>query len=252
MDLNSITSILEAATPWQLGFGAIAVGLAGLVRGFSGFGAAMISIPLLSLLFGPQTALACLTTMEMPAQIQLLRMSRREADWKQAAPMALGGIIALPLGTWILVSIDQDLLRRLISGIVLLLVVLLASGYRHTISRRLGIDVAVGAVAGFLNGSTGLGGPPIIFYLLSGPYAPTAVRANITAFFQIGFIFVVASYFWFGVLTPDRMMLGAALAPFYVGGIWLGGKLFYKASEQTFRRIAYLLLAVIGCGTLIS
>ena len=252
MDLNAITSILEAASLSQLGFGAVAVGLAGLVRGFSGFGAAMISIPLLSLLFGPQTALACLTTMEMPAQIQLLRMSRREADWKQAAPMALGGIIALPLGTWILVSIDQDLLRRLISGIVLLLVVLLASGYRHTIPRRLGIDVAVGTVAGFLNGSTGLGGPPIIFYLLSGPYAPAAVRANITAFFQIGFVFVVASYFWFGVLTPDRMLLGAVLAPFYVGGIWLGGRLFYKASEQTFRRIAYLLLAVIGCGTLFS
>ena len=252
MDLNAITSILEAASLSQLGFGAVAVGLAGLVRGFSGFGAAMISIPLLSLLFGPQTALACLTTMEMPAQIQLLRMSRLEADWKQAAPMALGGIIALPLGTWILVSIDQDLLRRLISGIVLLLVVLLASGYRHTIPRRLGIDVAVGTVAGFLNGSTGLGGPPIIFYLLSGPYAPAAVRANITAFFQIGFVFVVASYFWFGVLTPDRMLLGAVLAPCYVGGIWLGGRLFYKASEQTFRRIAYLLLAVIGCGTLFS
>ena len=78
------------------------------------------------------------------------------------------------------------------------------------------------------------------------------MRANITAFFQIGFVFVVASYFWFGVLTPDRMLLGAVLAPFYVGGIWLGGRLFYKASEQTFRRIAYLLLAVIGCGTLFS
>ncbi|UUX48033.1 sulfite exporter TauE/SafE family protein [Nisaea acidiphila] len=227
-----------------------AVGLAGLVRGFSGFGAAMISIPLLSLLFGPQTALATLTTMEMPAQIQLLRMSRREADWKQAAPMALGGIAALPLGTWILVSIDQEVLRQAISVIVLALVALLASGYRHNVPRRLGVDVAVGSVAGFLNGSTGLGGPPIIFYLLSGPYAPAAVRANITAFFQIGFVFVVASYFWFGVLTPERMLLGALIAPCYVGGIWFGGKLFYKASERTFRRIAYILLAVIGGGTL--
>lgn len=250
MDLNSIASSLEGFGLWNLSLAAGAVALAGLVRGFSGFGAAMISIPLLSLLFGPQTALATLTTMEMPAQIQLLRMSRREADWKQAAPMALGGIAALPLGTWILVSIDQDLLRRAISVIVLLLVALLASGYRHNVPRRLGVDVAVGSVAGLLNGSTGLGGPPIIFYMLSGPYAPSAVRANITAFFQIGFVFVVASYFWFGVLTPERMLLGAVIAPFYVAGIWFGGKLFYRASEQVFRRIAYILLAVIGAGTL--
>lgn len=250
MDLYAITSTLEGFGLWNLLLAAGTVGLAGLVRGFSGFGAAMISIPLLSLLFGPQVALATLTTMEMPAQLQLLRMSRREADWKQAAPMALGGIVALPLGTWILVSIDQDLLRQAISVIVLLLVALLASGYRHTVPRRLGLDIAVGGVAGFLNGSTGLGGPPIIFYLLSGPYAPTAVRANITAFFQIGFVFVVASYFWFGVLTPERMLLGALMAPFYMAGIWGGGKLFHLASERTFRRIAYILLSVIGVGTL--
>lgn len=250
MDLNSITSVLAGFGLWNLVFASAAVALAGLVRGFSGFGAAMISIPLLSLLFGPQTALATLTTMEMPAQIQLLRMSRRTADWKQAAPMALGGILALPLGTWILVSIDQEILRQVISAIVLALVALLASGYRHAIPRRLGMDVTVGGVAGFLNGATGLGGPPIIFYMLSGPYPPAAVRANITAFFQIGFVFVVASYAWFGVLTPQRMLLGALMAPFYMGGIWAGGKLFHLASEQTFRRIAYLLLTVIGAGTL--
>lgn len=248
---SQIVSVLQDFQPIDIGLSAATVAVAGIVRGFSGFGAAMVMIPLLSLIFDPQTALGLLTAMEIPANLQLLRFSYRHANWRQAAPMAAAAAFAMPVGAWILTTVDPELLRRSISLIVLALVAVLASGFRHNVERRLGADLAVGGVAGLLNGSTGLGGPPIIFYMLSGPHGPAAVRANITAFFQLGFLVVVTTYALYGVLTIERLILGLALAPAYISGIALGGRLFDLADEATFRRIAFVLLAIIGAGTLV-
>ncbi len=99
---------------------------AGLVRGFAGFGAAMIIMPGLSLFYRPIDALAILTVIDIPATLQLLPAAVRHARWQQVLPLASGAAVAVPLGLWIMVSVDREVMRRLIAAMVLIYVSVLA------------------------------------------------------------------------------------------------------------------------------
>ena len=64
----------------MLAIAAVIVAVAGIVRGFSGFGSALVMSPALSLLFGPPAAIATMTLMEVPTLVQLLPDAWRHGD----------------------------------------------------------------------------------------------------------------------------------------------------------------------------
>jgi uncharacterized protein len=58
------------------------VAVAGLVRGITGFGGAMVMTPALSVLIGPTRAVVVALVLETSAAIQLLPDALRKAQWK--------------------------------------------------------------------------------------------------------------------------------------------------------------------------
>lgn len=58
------------------------VAVAGFVRGFSGFGSALIMSPALSLLFGPPAAIASMSLIDLPAVLYLLPQAWRHGEWQ--------------------------------------------------------------------------------------------------------------------------------------------------------------------------
>ena len=108
----------------------IAVTIAGLLRGFVGFGAALISVPVFSLVLGPHAAIAINSVMGLPAVFQLLPEAIRRAERPFVLPICLATFVATPIGTWALVVTDPALMTVAISALVLLMVAMLASGWR--------------------------------------------------------------------------------------------------------------------------
>ena len=94
----------------------IAVTIAGLLRGFVGFGAALISVPVFSLVLGPHAAIAINSVMGLPAVFQLLPEAIRRAERPFVLPICLATFVATPIGTWALEQIplrhDRSLRRR--------------------------------------------------------------------------------------------------------------------------------------------
>ena len=109
----------------------IAVTIAGLLRGFVGFGAALISVPVFSLVLGPRAAIAINCVMGLPAVLQLLPEAIRRAERPFVLPISLATFVATPIGTWALVVTDPALMSVAISTLVLLMIAMLASGWRH-------------------------------------------------------------------------------------------------------------------------
>ena len=101
----------------------IAVTIAGLLRGFVGFGAALISIPVFSLVLGPHAAIAVNNVMGLPAVFQLLPEAIRRAERPVVLPICIATFVATPIGTWALVAADPALMTVAISALVLLMVV---------------------------------------------------------------------------------------------------------------------------------
>ncbi len=220
---------------------------AGLVRGFAGFGAAMIIMPGLSLIYRPIDALAILTVIDIPATLQLLPAAIRQARWRQVFLLASGASVAIPLGLWIMVSVDREIMRRVIAVMVLLYVAVLALGWRNRNLPGTALTFGVGAVSGFLGGSTGMGGPPVIVFLMPGSHQASAIRGSILAYFAVTTVIYLGLFGWrYDMLTPQMWWHALVLTPIYIGSTWLGSRLFRQASEHIYRWVTLGFLAALA------
>src|SRR5690349_10026732 len=84
---------------------ALAALLAGLVRGFSGFGAAMMFMPIASAAYDPVAAIAVLWIIDVLVSLPYLAPQLRRCVWREVIPLVLGAAVALPLGVLILVKV---------------------------------------------------------------------------------------------------------------------------------------------------
>ena len=90
------------------------VAAGGFLRGFLGFGAALLIVPVLSLLVTPLEAIAILVLIELPNIVYLTPRSLNEFSLKTVKPMLLGLLISVPLGTTVLVLMDPVKMKFLI------------------------------------------------------------------------------------------------------------------------------------------
>lgn len=233
---------IDPAQSWAL---AIAL-LGGLVRGTTGFGAAMVMTPPLALLLGPRVAVPVSLLLETFAALTMLPAAVRLARWRVIGPIGAAAVLAVPLGGWLMAYADALTLRRLIAATVVLFSLALFSGRRYHGPRRLGTTLTLGTLSGAMLGATSIGGPPVILYLLSGPDPAAVTRANLTLYVMLisaaGLVMLAAT----GVLTRATGHQALLLAPTFVVGVLAGSRLFARFSDQRFRQLTILVMCSVA------
>ncbi len=231
-----------------LGICAIAF-VSGTARGFSGFGSALIFMPLASSVAAPRLVAALLLIIDFVAATPLIPNAWRRADRKATAVMVAGALIGVPIGTYLLSRLEPVTTRWIISAFVAALLALLLSGWRYRGNDHVVLSVGVGGLSGFCSGLAQTGGPPIVGYWLGRPIASVIARANIVLFFAASDFFSAVSYAVSGLITVDSILFSLVVGPVYAVGVGVGAALFGRASETLFRGICYALIAaavVIG------
>ena len=225
--------------PFALGIAA----LSGIVRGFSGFGSALIYVPLMAALYGPREAAATLALMDFASALWPAISARREADWSDLIPIGIASIICVPLGTMLLLAADPAILRWIISVGILGLLAALITGWRYRGPQTLPVKLAVGAISGVGAGATQVGGPPLIFYWLSTA-VPAVMRANLLVYFQINGAALIVSYFAQGVFDARIVALALIVGPIFGIALGIGAYFFRGASDALYRSVAYAIVAL--------
>jgi uncharacterized membrane protein YfcA len=220
--------------------------IAGLARGFSGFGAALIFIPLASTAIEPTVAAALLLVVDVVVAASLFPRAWTRADRRNVGTMLLGTLLGVPTGTFVLTRTDAITIRWLIAAMVLVMLALLMSGWRYHRRPTPPVDAGVGLVAGFFSGIAQVGGPSVVAYWLGTAKAPELVRANIIVYFAASALITFVSYVVAGLLTTRVIGLALIVGPIYGLGLWVGSHSFGFAREETFRRICYALIAGAG------
>ena len=218
--------------------------VSGTARGFSGFGAALIFMPLASSLAAPRLVASLLLVIDFVAMMPLIPDAWRRAERKATAVMVAGALVGVPIGTYFLSRLDPVTTRWIISGFVGALLLLLLSGWRYRGKDHAAVTVGVGGLSGFCSGLAQTGGPPIVAYWLGRPLASNLARANIMLFFVFSDVFSVVSYALTGLITPEVILFGLIVGPVYAIGVAFGASLFGRASETIFRGICYALIAI--------
>ncbi|HVI27757.1 sulfite exporter TauE/SafE family protein [Hansschlegelia sp.] len=222
---------------------AIAIALlSGVVRGFSGFGSALIFVPLISALYDPARATPVFCLIDAALMAPMALRAFRRCDWPEVAPMALTTAAFTPLGVYALVVVDPVTLRWAIAIAVAGTLALLSSGLRYAHRPPVAAALAVGAAAGVLGGSAQISGAPIAAYWLAGPGERGVIRANMIALFALVSFATFASLLWAGLLTTEVLWLCLWLGPAYGIGIFLGARRFVGATDAGYRRAAYAVI----------
>jgi uncharacterized protein len=213
--------------------------VAALVRGFSGFGAGLIFMPVAAALLGPKSAAGILYAIDTILILPFVAKAVRLADWADVIPLAAGAVIAVPLGVLVLLYVDPIPLRWGLSLTILVSIGALAAGLRYRGPTRVPLSLAVGAVAGFLSGAVQIPGPPVLIYWLGRKVVSATMRANAIVFFMFTTVISGFGFLYGGIFAAEVMAKSAALFPVYAIGIYAGSLLFGRANEAAYRSIAY-------------
>lgn len=125
----------------------LAAALAGIVRGFTGFGAALGFIPIASSIVEPWKAVVFLFVIDSVTTLPLIPNAVRHCTWREIIPLTLGAMVTVPLGAFFLLSVDPTALRSALAALALGAVTTLASGWRYQSLPSPALQAAVGAVA---------------------------------------------------------------------------------------------------------
>ena len=206
----SFSSLIPADVSTNVVLVIVAIGfISGLARGFSGFGSALIFMPLASSLAAPRLVAAVLQIIDFIAALPLIPNAWRQADRKATFIMVLGAAVGVPLGTFVLTQLDPVTTRWIISLSIAAMLLLLISGWRYRGRDHAALSVGIGGLSGFFSGLAQTPGPPVVAYWLGRPIPAAIARANILLFFAATDFFSVISYAATGLINSDAIVEAA-------------------------------------------
>lgn len=230
---------------------AIVAFIAGLIRGFTGFGGPAFVIAILTLLFTPYSVVSKILVIDFIASVYLFQAVYRDVDWRSTALLVLPTLLLMPLGHWLLLTLDPTLMKRAMAAVIAMSCILMLLGIRYRSIMTPPWLLLVGAAAGLVFGGSYIALVAVVAILL-GPYDKHQGRTLIISwsfFTVLGFALISIGS---GTTGIDDLTTAAPGAATYLLGTWLGTHGFHRASEETFRRSAIAILLALSAFNLVA
>jgi len=203
---------------------AICIATAGsLVQASVGFGFALVTIPLLTLInpvFAPGPTLCA----NLLLSILMIIRERSAIEQGQLRIAAYGLVAGTVVGALALSLIPRDHLGGLFGIMILTAVGLSVIGHHVAITPR--NLLVVGLSSGVMGTMAGIHGPPIALLYQRAP--GRTVRATLAVFFSFAYIISIGALFMTGLFGTRELILCAILAP----GVIIGYILSWKLQER--------------------
>jgi uncharacterized membrane protein YfcA len=231
---------------------ALAMFASATVQGATGFGFVIVAAPVLTSFMAPTLAVPVLVVEGFVMTLILMSRVYRDARPKHIAVLSLFGVAFIPLGTLLLVTLDENVIKVMLGVVVGVTAAVMLGGFQRTAGNEHLASVPVGMVSGLLMGSTGLAGAPVILFFANQGIDPRQFRANITTYLLVVGLFALPSFLIAGVLTRDVLVLSAALTPGAVAGLFTGIWLSRHISTVLFKRLALIVVLVAAGAAVVS
>ena len=230
---------------------AVAVFMGSTLNSLSGFGFALVTVPLMAVAVGPKEAVVLSAIVGLFSNSGVAVRYRADTDRPVAARLLAGSVVGMPLGLLVLQRIDEDPLKVAIALVVLATAGLLAAGWTPPPPTR-AVDVGAGFLSGVLNTSIGISGPPVVLLLQAKGTRKASFRATIATLFAIAGVIALV-LFAIGDRYTRSVWLAAVVAlPAWPLGWLLGATLHRRVPEERFRVLVLVLMVITASITLFS
>ena len=216
-----------------------------ITAGAVSFGMGLVIAPVLLLFLPPQTAVVLVKTLNAKVLLMVLIQARNNIRLHVIKWMVLGGVIAVPVGVFILSYGDPGVLKIIISVLVVLLAILTFFEVSLPFANRKHTGLVVGFLTSMSNTAFSVGGPLAVLYIIDQKGDDNMIRANLALYFFITYIFALFLYSFVGIV--DIQMIKNTLIYFPIALIGFICALFFKKfiNKNTFRLIA-VIVSIIG------
>ena len=226
--------------------------LAGFVRAISGFGFALVATPLLLFVFDPKSVVVIIIILGMLTGLLLLFRTRHYIDRRRALIMCGSGILGIPIGAYLLSSLNPSIIKLIIAILIIPLSIILLLGHSHQFKRdSLGCGIS-GFLGGLLGASTSFSGPPVVLFLLNQGLVKERFVGTLTAYFVFMGIASVVAFSSLGMVTIDILLKVAMLLPTTILGFYIGIKVLPRINATLFRRIAASIVSVAALAIIVT
>jgi len=230
----------------------MAVFMAGLIRGFAGFGLSAIVMASVAIIIPPIELIPMCYLLEGAASLAMFRGGMANANMKIVWILVICSAIGVPIGLLATTSIDIDLSRKLALSLILALTMAQFFKLRPRIlATRKGLYLS-GVMAGLATGLASVGGMVIALYVLASEAPPKQMRASLVMFLCISMVTSLVYLIAYDVMSMQAVWRGLLLAPVVLLGVFLGIWLFRPAYEHLYKVACLTLLTLLSATGLIS
>lgn len=224
--------------------------LATCSQAVTGFGMALVAVPLLTVVLGPHIGIVTATLFSACFTGFVTWRERRYVYKRITIGVSLAGIVGMPLGLLLLTFATVYQLSIVISCLIFAMAVLLVIPGLPT--PRKGLVYFVGLLSGTMLTSTGINGPPLVSAFHAMRLGKRAFRASLQAIFGVQDGCAVIGFVIVGYLDQRALVALVAGIPGIAVG-WLAGNwIFYRVRADIVRYIVLGLIGGSGVSTLMT
>lgn len=239
-------------TGHALALALIAVAGAGIVTGLTGFGFALVSVPLLLLVMPPSSVVTTALIIGSLTSSANALTARRHVEKKLLWVLLPSAMVGMVAGSYVLRWCDPVVLKLTAAGLVILFTVLLAVRRRPRGHPSRVAEALVGTASGVLTTSVGLSGPPVVLLMAAVLPDKHRSRATLAAYFALISPLGLATLLLQGSTPPRAWATAAILAPVALLGRAAGSRLHRHTSPVAFRALTLGITLAAGIGGMAS
>ncbi len=217
-----------------------------LTQSLTGFGSGLVTMAFLPALLGIQAASPLVALVNIVVEIALLVRFRHAVQVRTIWPMVAASLVLIPLGVWAVGSLDEDLVLAVLGLVMVAFSGWALLGIRLPRLRHPAWGVIAGGLGGVLGGAYNTSGPPVILYGNCRGWPPAEFKANLSGYFIINSVFIVANHAWSGNFRPGVLWAFAISLPAIGLGMLAGFWLDRWINPAVFRKVVLVLLLIMG------
>jgi uncharacterized membrane protein YfcA len=237
--------MLEQVAAGQLASAAAILLAAYVIRGITGFGSGLISVPLLALFLPLKFVVPLVLLLDFTASIVIGGFNFKRVKWGEIGVLIPFGLIGVVLGTNLLVNLPQKpMLIALAAFVFIFAVRSLFNIHGEKLASR-GWAVPAALAGGTVGALFGTGGPPYVIYLSHRIHNKSDLRATLSALFFTEGLMRIVSFLIAGLLVSTKVWLAYfAALPLVLGALYLGGRVHVGLAASQMTRLVGVLLLV--------
>ena len=225
--------------------------LAATVNGALGYGFSSLTVPVALLFYTNRVLNPALVLVEVVLNSYVLFINRGSLPqvWRRVLPILAGLVPGVIVGSLVLSHVTPGAVKIVTYTVLLPLILLQASGFRHYLRSERSIGLPFGAGLGVLYSVTTISGPPLALLFNNQGYVRQEFRAGLGLVRIVESSLTAIAYYFLGLYSMESAQTLVLIVPSVIIGIPVGAFLIHRIEAETFRRVCMSFDAwVVGFG----